>query len=703
MVQKKNKDIDLSINKANIALIGLDTQDKSVNIITDDFVKQFNAILDQVEQQKSLKGLVVYSKKPGQFIAGADLTQILAISDTQVAFEKSRQGQMLMQRIEDLSIPSVAAIDGTCLGGGLELAMACSYRIASDTSKTQMALPEVQIGILPGWGGTQRLPKLIGLTSALDVILTGKRIDAKKAYRMQLVDDVLPQTQLLDFAQRLILEGKHILPKKKKPSLTEKVMLVLQNNAAFRQKVIYPKAKSSILKNTQGFYPAPLTALEVIEKTYQKRSSIPYDIEAQGLAKLLSSDVCKYLVQLFLDIEAKKKVEFTSKASTIKEVAVLGAGVMGGGLAQLFAHKNYHVRLKDIQSHALSKAMSIANKLFSQLQKRKKISEQEKIQKLLNISPSLEYAGLAKADFVLEAVVENMEIKKSVFDDVVKVAHNDAIIASNTSALSINEMSKSVKKSGQFIGMHFFNPVHKMPLVEIIPASKTTQKTLATTYKLALSLGKTPVIVQDSPGFLVNRILGIYLNEALQMAHEGINIAVIDKAIEKFGMPMGPFELLDEVGIDVGYKVGTFLKSQFDYFPAAAKEIEKMIDKNLLGKKSGQGFYLHKQKKQLNKNIPFAQNLSKLSSQVIQQRLIFVMLNEAARCLEAKIVETARDIDIAMILGTGFPPFRGGLCAYAKSIGLETLNKELKIMSLKHGPQFEPNSHLKDLIKSASV
>ncbi|MCI5072225.1 3-hydroxyacyl-CoA dehydrogenase NAD-binding domain-containing protein [bacterium] len=702
MVQNKNKDINLSITKANVALIGLDTQNKSVNIITDDFVKQFNAILDQVEQHKTLKGLVIYSQKTGQFIAGADLTQILTISDTQIAFEKSRQGQVLMKRIEDLKVPSVAVIDGICLGGGLELALACDYRIASDTSKTQMALPEVQIGILPGWGGTQRLPQLIGLTSALDMILTGKRINAKKALRLQLVNAVLPQAQLLDYAQRLILEGDGILPKKKKASLSERLMQTLQNNAVFRQKVIYPKAKKTILKNTQGFYPAPLEALDVIEKTYQKKSSIAYDIEAQGLAKLLSSDVCKYLVQLFLDIEAKKKTDFNSKATEIQEVAVLGAGVMGGGLAQLFAHKNYSVRLKDIQSHALHKAMNIANKLFSQLLKRKKISPQEKIQKLLNISPSLEYAGLEKADFILEAVVENMDVKKSVFKEVMTVSNSDAIIASNTSALSINEMSKSVKKPSNFIGMHFFNPVHKMPLVEIIPASKTTQKTLASTYKLALALGKTPVVVQDSPGFLVNRILGIYLNEALQMAHEGINIAVVDKAIKKFGMPMGPFELLDEVGIDVGYKVGTFLKSQFDYFPPAAKEIEKMIDQNLLGKKSGQGFYWHKNKKQINKAIPFTQNLSKISSQVIQQRLMFVMLNEAARCLEAEIVESARDIDIAMILGTGFPPFRGGLCAYAKSIGLETLHKELKILSLKHGPQFEPNACLKDLIKAAS-
>lgn len=682
------KNISYDLRDQGIVHVYLDAENTSANVINASWVEELNEILTEIRGLKQeVNGLIFFSRKEKIFVAGADIQEIKKISDPQQAFEVARRGQILMQNIEDLPFPTVAAINGTCVGGGLELALACTYLIGSE--QAQVALPEVKLGLIPGWGGTQRLPRRTGLIKAIELISTGKMLDARRAEKYGILDGVTRDSDLERLAMGFI--QKTYRKRAQKTTLSN----VIENNGFLRARLIIPKARRSILAQTKGRYPAPLAALHVLEKTYGRSHPHNYEIEAQKLAETLTSETCKNLVALFLSMEGARKKVFDKNASEIKTVGVLGAGIMGGGIAHAFIKKDIPTFVKDLSSEAVAKAFHIVCRLIDKEAQKKKWHPSMVEQKRLLFSPVQATGDFKNKDLIVEAVLEDINVKKSVFQDLEKKITKKTLIASNTSALSITEMGSALKYPERFLGLHFFNPVPKMPLVEIVVGEKTSEATIATAYKAMVEIGKTPILVKDRPGFLVNRILVLYLLEALRMLEEGGQIDRIDHTIKKFGFPMGPFELIDEVGIDVASKVGYFLCDAFDYFPEAPQALARFVDNKLLGKKSGRGFYLHDSKKRppnqtfLEKSIPqYGRN--NFSPDEIELRLTYLFLNECQRCLDEKVVETEAEVDLAMILGTGFPPFRGGPMRLKHKIGGKKLRETLESLQGKYGPHFAP-------------
>lgn len=687
--------ITLNIEK-DIAWVGFDMKDKSVNVFNRESLDDFSKCVQHLHGQTQLKGVVIYSNKKNQFIAGADILEIANIKDPASGADKARIGQDLMQSIENLKVPVVAAINGPCIGGGLELALACTYRIVSDSPKVKLQLPEVQLGILPGFGGTQRLPQWVGLTKALNIILTGKSIFPKTALKSGLIDDIVPEVLLFKAALKWIKKGT----RKARPYKLPKAQQWLERFPPF-QKIVFSKAKKNVLKKTQGHYPAPLKALDVIEKTFGKHDPHGFDIEAEKLGRLAASPTCKSLVALLQATENIKKISFDHPAQPIHNVGVIGAGVMGAGIVQLFAQKKRNVRLKDISLKAIEKGMSQIFKTVQKSHGKKRLKPHAPNEVMRRISFTTQDDGFHKTQLILEAIVEDIKIKQTVLSDISKHVSNDTIIATNTSALSVSEIAKAVDNPKRVVGLHFFNPVDKMPLIEIIQGEQTSMQTLSTAFSLALALGKTPILVADKPGFLVNRILGIYLAESLFMAEQGMSIQSIDSAMKQFGMPMGPFELMDEVGIDIAHHVGTFLGQSFSYFPTPSQTLTKLIEAKRLGKKSGLGFYQHKKKKQLDLSyiktlgLPDGQSGEKeYLARHIVDRLVLLMGNEAFRCLEEKVVQSEQDVDVGMVLGTGFAPFRGGLIRYMRSRNLEQVKSLLHGFAQTHGQHYDPCTYL---------
>jgi len=690
--------LDLHIEN-DVAWVGLDMKDKTVNVFNGESMAELSKCTRHLHGQNQLKGVVIYSKKKDQFIAGADISEIANIQDPASGADKARIGQDLMQSIENLQVPVVAAINGPCIGGGLELALACTYRIVSDSPNLKLQLPEVQLGILPGFGGTQRLPKWVGLVQALDMILTGKSVFPKKALKIGLIDDIVPRVLLFKTALKWIHKGRRT----PHPYKLSKLHTFLQKLPPV-QKIIFSKAQKNILKKTNGHYPAPLKALDLIQKTFSKDEPLAYDMEAEKLGRLAASPTCKSLVALFQATEKIKKTSFDHPAQPIHNTAVMGVGVMGAGIAQLFAQKKRNVRLKDISYQALEKGLSHIFRNLEKTRKKRRLPRSTTERVMHRLSFTTDNKGFHKTQLLIEAIVEDIGIKQKVLGELAQLFSNDTIIATNTSALSVSEIAKAIPHPERVVGLHFFNPVDKMPLIEIIQGDQTSPQTIASVYALALSLGKTPILVADRPGFLVNRILGIYLAEATCMAEEGISIQSIDNAMKNFGMPMGPFELMDEVGIDIAHHVGKFLGTSFDYFPTPTQMLSKLMDAKRLGKKNGLGFYKHQKTKQLDTRFINSLDLpnptdveNELRARQIVDRLVLLMGNEAFRCLEENVVQTEQDVDIGMVLGTGFAPHHGGLIRYIRSRNLEQVKAQLEAFSHTLGRHFQPCQKLIDL------
>ncbi|MCP5079546.1 MAG: fatty-acid oxidation protein subunit alpha, partial [Psychromonas sp.] len=642
------------------------------------------------------------------FIAGADINEIKDIRTVDEAYEKAGFGQRILHQIALLPFPSLAVINGACVGGGCELALACSYRIISDDKKAVIGLPEVSLGIIPGFGGCVRLPKLIGLQAALQLILTAKVIPAKKALRLKLVDAIYNHALSRDFIDNFIKQliddnrFKNTILKKRNKSLSQKL---LEDNALGRQ-LIFKKASQNLLEKTKGHYPAPIKALQVIEAITDMNVEDALDAELHGFAEVAITDISKNLIQLFFTNEALKKESGVSdkhtQPSIIHNSAVLGAGVMGGGIAWLFSKNDKDVRLKDIEWDAVAKGYQTASQYYQQMKKFRKIKPNQIRYKMNHIAGCVNYNGFKQIDIVVEAVVENIKVKKSVLAEVEEQLPDHAILASNTSSLSITEMASDLKRPENMIGMHFFNPVNRMPLVEVIPGEKTSQQTIATTVKLAKQLGKTPIVVGNCAGFLVNRILIPMLNEAALILQEGGNVLHIDEAIEQFGLPMGPFVLADEVGIDIGFHVATILEDAYGERMKVAGIFNHIFhEEKLLGKKAGAGFYKHQKKSPIryNKNIDAILTFYRSDNHItttsfnheqIVDRCILVMVNEAVRCLQEEIIEKPAYLDMAMLMGTGFPAFRGGLLKYADDRGLQNICDKLTELSKLYGERFEP-------------
>jgi 3-hydroxyacyl-CoA dehydrogenase/enoyl-CoA hydratase/3-hydroxybutyryl-CoA epimerase len=702
----------LEVDSQQIATLTFDLPGEKVNKFDRATTQELKEVLATLTARTDIKALLIKSGKPGIFIAGADIAEIRDVTDPALGEKVALDGQAIFNVLDALPYPTVALIDGVCVGGGFELALACDYRIATDNEKITIGLPEIKLGILPGWGGTQRLPKLVGLQRSLDIILAGKTVSANKAFKMGLVDAVVPSVFLMERTQAFL---KKLYPSDLRKINDRRTPQGLMNKflekTLMGRSMIFSQALKTLKAQTKGQYPAPVKALQVIKQTYRMPLQKGLAFEAKALGELIPTAVSKNLIHVFYLNEAAKKNtgvgEAKLKPQTVERAAVIGAGVMGGGIAQLFAAKNIPVRLKDIKWEFVAKGLESAAKVFDGMVKRKRITRRERDLQMAAITGTIENTGLSLVDFAVEAIVEDITIKQKVLADVETKLKPSAVLASNTSSLSITAMGEVLKRPENFVGFHFFNPVHRMPLVEIIRGGKTSDQTVASAVAFAKLLGKTPIVCRDKEGFVVNRILLPYLNEAAHLLSEGHSMESVDQAMLDFGMPMGPVTLSDEVGNDVGYKVAKILEHAFGERMQVDALIQKIYDKKLFGKKSGKGFYIHprKGKRYPNPEIKtlLPQGVNKTDAADILDRMVLLMVNEAALILEEGIAATAADIDIGMIFGTGFPPFKGGLCRYADNRGISEIVTRLKELETKYGQRFKPAGLLMSLAKESRV
>ncbi len=694
--------------KNKIAYLVFDYPNEKFNKLSTPVMQSLDRAADQMRAQaSSIDACVISSAKDGIFIVGADIEEIKNMTDAKAGEQAASRGQAVFAKIEQLPFPVVVLINGISMGGGTELALACHYRLATDSPKTKIALPEVMLGIIPGFGGTQRMPRLIGLQRALPLILSGKTLDAVRAYKNGLVDKVIPSAFAERYADefvREILAGKHskYIEHRKVKGFFNIFLETLGKG------IIYSQALKSVLKETKGRYPAPLRALQAVREGFSKPLAEGLEIEARYLGEMVATPISKNLIRIFRLTEDIKKSTGVAgksiKAPSITYAGVLGAGVMGGGIAYLFSNNNVEVRLKDINHPAVALGLDAAKKLYDRQLKSRRLTKPEFKRKMSLISGTLDYQGFGRCEVVVEAIVENMDIKKKVIAEISPNLNRNCILASNTSSLSITEMAKASKSPENFIGMHFFNPVHRMPLVEIIRGKRTSDSAVAAIYAFAKKLGKTPIVVKDGPGFLVNRLLMPYLNEAGFLLEEGVRVDMLDKAMTDFGMPMGPCLLLDEIGIDVAYKVGKIFESAFGSRVQGSHAVEKLHQDQRLGKKGKLGFYIHAGKSAAVDEKIYSliqpEVAAALTPEEMVERMTYTMVNEAAMCLSEGIVGSVDDIEIGMIFGTGFPPFRGGLMRYADSEGIDKIVMRLEEFSQRFGVRFRPCDYLIQMNKS---
>ena len=694
-----------------ILKVRIDRRDKSANALSKAMLEEFERLIAEIRRNVAVRGVMFLSGKSGSFIVGADVTEMKTMTGGAEAAELSKLGQRVFELLETLHIPTIALISGACLGGGLEFAMSCRYRIADDHVKTLLGLPEVKLGLIPGWGGTVRLPKLVGLVEALPMILTGRMLSGRQARSKGLVHDMVPIEALPFVGEDLLrtvikLGTARGIFKRPKRSLIARLTESFPplRNFAFR------KAEGAVRHETKGNYPAPLAAIEALRTGFRQSPSIGFAAESAAIGRLADAPVTRECLRLFfLQEDAKKPAAIIEGAARpLTDAAVLGAGSMGAGIALLMAQKGIWTRLKDLKPEFLANGMSTARKLIQSDLKRKKVTSLQASDTLDRLRPTTDYSGFNQTDIVIEAIVENLPIKQQVFRALADATSSNTVLATNTSSLLVRDIAEGIPHPERIVGLHFFNPPHQMPLVEIIRTDQSSPAAIATAFALTQRLGKTAVIVKDCPGFLVNRLLAPYMNEAGWLLLEVADPLEIDRAAVAFGLPMGPLALTDLVGLDVAQHVATNLHAAYGerMLPAplwaALKEIaatEPNAAKSLL---IGNGAT-----KKLNPAVRRAIDKVRQSGtfsipggtptrEELTQRMIFPIINEAARCLEEGIVAKSEDIDLAMVFGTGFAPFRGGPMRYGESIGFAKIVETLE--KLANGrPRLAPSDALKRL------
>ncbi len=683
-----------------IAVITIDVPGEAQNTLNAALVEPLMAEVDHLAEDGALKGLIFMSGKPGSFIAGADINMLQRCQSAAEVTELSAGGQVFFNKIEALKVPAVAAIDGACLGGGLELALACHARVATNSPKTVLGLPEVMLGLLPGSGGTQRLPRLIGLPQALDLMLTGKQVRAGKARKLGLVDEVVPSTILLDAAVKRVqkLFG-HSLKRERKRSAKD---WALEGNK-FGRKVVFDQARKTVMAQTKGNYPAPLKILEVVQIGQEQGFEAGLKAEAQAFGELAMTPEARQFMNIYFATTAMKKdtgVEDPNvKARPVKRVAVLGAGLMGAGIGYVTLSKaGIPVRLKDVKADGLGRGVAHINDEIQKRLKRRALTPYEAGVQRSRLTATLDYSGFKHVDMVIEAVFEDLNLKHQMVKDIEANCPAHTIFATNTSSIPISDIAQAAQRPENVIGMHYFSPVEKMPLLEVIATEKTSPEVIATTVETGKKQGKTVIVVKDGAGFYVNRILTPYLNEATRLLSEGVPIDRIDRTLVQFGFPVGPFALLDEVGIDVGSKVAPILHEAFGERMKPVDSADKMLADGRYGKKSKKGFYKYestkkKGKKEVDESVytllGVAPNNEMTESEIID-RTVLLMINEAALCHEEGVIRSLRDGDIGAIFGIGFPPFRGGPFRYADSRGIKQIVDRLRELEAKHGMRYAP-------------
>ena len=665
-----NKHWSMETDDTGIAWLRFDKADASVNVLSAEVMIELEATLKPLEAN-SPRGLVIYSGKQSGFIMGADITEFSSVTTPELGYEVTRRGQQLFDRIENLGCPTVSAINGFCLGGGLELAMSTVYRVALANKKPILGLPEVQLGLHPGFGGTVRVIQICGVRPGMQIMLTGKPITVEKGRRIGLVDRIAAEDNWRQAAKELIASGRP----KHRPPVLERIL-----NLGLVRPFIKPMLiKQVASKARKEHYPAPYTMIDL----WARHGASPksgYEAEARSFADLMCSDTSKNLVRVFF-LQNKLKGQGNKPARKIENVHVVGAGVMGGDIAAWCALRGLNVTLQDRAEEYIKPAIERAHKMYA-----KRIrDDNDRAAATARLKSDVDGAGVASADLVIEAIYENLEAKQSLYATLEKDMQQGAILATNTSSIRLQELRTGLREPQRFIGLHFFNPVAQLPLVEVVRCEDTVQDVLDSGFAFVKGIGKFPLECASAPGFVVNRILAPYMTEAMYLVGEGVSLPAIDKVAVKFGMPMGPIELVDSVGLDVVTHVSEVLGTQMQ--GPVVEQMSKMLEDGHLGRKSGQGFYTWQDGK-----AQKPADDGKQPGADAEDRLILAMVNEAVACLSDAIVTDADLLDAGVIFGTGFAPFRGGPINYARSRGVENVVARLKELAATHGARFEPHS-----------
>ena len=716
---KPDGPLSVEVTSEGVAVITYDVPGASMNTLRADFVDAFTRMVGEIEHNPDVRAAVLVSGKKDSFIVGADITMLDAVTSVDDAEAMSRRGHDAIARLAHCSKPVVAAVHGQALGGGFEVALACHARVLSSSPKTMLGLPEVQLGLLPGLNGLQRLAALTNLQVALDHGLTGKNMRADKARKLGVANEMVPEAILrqvaIELALRLAQEGE---PKRKKATgsaaLTE---AALEKNPVGR-KILFHQARETLRKKTGGHYPAPERIVDVLESWANDGFEASLGVEVRAFAELVASDVSASLRSIFFATTALKKDSGVDdeavKARPVTKIAMLGAGLMGAGIAYVSIGKGYTVRLKDRDHASVGRGVKYIADILDGQVKRKRLRKPDRAANMARLSTTTDYSGMRHADVVIEAVFEDLELKRRVLREVEEACAPGVIFASNTSSIPIARIAEASKAPENVVGMHYFSPVHKMPLLEIIRTDETSDEVVATAVAIGKRQGKTVIVVNDGVGFYTSRILGPYMNEASYMLTEGVAIDVIDKAMTSFGWPVGPLTLVDEVGIDVASHVGPIMLEAFGARMTPPPTVSRLVDDGRKGRKNDKGFYLYgaaAKKKGKGKHVDESvygvlglalpdKKRQPLRIEEIQERCNLQFVNEALHCWGEGILRSPRDGDIGAIFGLGFPPFLGGPFRWVDRLGASEVLRRINAYHDRFGPRWAPAPALVEMAKS---
>ena len=701
--------VRLSMLDADVAALTLDLPNKGANVLSQSVLDEIDKHLDQLQIREDLAGLVIRSGKPGMFVAGADLREFVAAKNPtrEQTIDIATRGREVFQRLSNCPFVTVAAIDGICVGGGAELAIWCDRRIMTTNPKAQFGFPEVKLGLFPGWGGTVRAPRIAGLGNAVELITSGEAIDGRTALQMELISDLVPSDKLDAAAIALVrseAQAKEYLADRQR---WHKPIDMDETELGF----LGATASAYIQGQTKGHYPAPLAALEVLLGAAGVDADAAGEMEAEAFADLFGTPINRALLNVFFLSDRNKKdtgVAADVKPREVKSVGIFGAGIMGAGIAAAVVKREVPVTITDAAAPALAGGVQ---KILEEVSYNKQTKGSDS-QRMLKFAPLVNATTLdaeyKNCDLVIEAVIENPKAKGDLYQRIEPLLGEHTILASNTSAISIGRLAEKLKRPERFCGIHFFNPVRKMPLVEVIRGPKTSDETVATAVAFAKAVGKSPIVVNDGPGFLVNRLLLPYMNEALELILEGVEIKAIESAAKSFGMPMGPITLYDVVGLDTAYYAGQVMHEAFPDRIGESPLLLAMVKAGRLGQKAGVGFFAYKDKKE-GRGAPdptladvvkhLLRGQTRLSEQQIVERLFLPMVLEATRILEEQKVRDPRDVDLGLIYGIGFPPFKGGLLFWADTLGPAKIVEMLKPYE-SLGKRYQPTPMLVEMAKN---
>jgi 3-hydroxyacyl-CoA dehydrogenase/enoyl-CoA hydratase/3-hydroxybutyryl-CoA epimerase len=699
-----------------VAILLMDRHDEGMNTLGEEFVRELDSAVDRLEQD-DVKAVVIGSSKP-DFLAGADMRMFAEFASTDEAVDALTALHSIHGRIEALHVkagkPVVAAISGACLGGGLELALTASMRICTDIPRTQLGQPEVQSGVLPGAGGTQRLPALVGLQTGLEMIVGGRPVRARKAKKIGLVDEVVPVEVLLEVSTRRATEAIGASPKRasflSKLNLGSAQKLALEKNPAGR-KLLFKKATEQMMAQTHGHYPAPRRAIEAVQIGVEQGRVAGFAAEIRFFAELVQTPESRALLSLFFGSQELKRdsgIDTDTPPHAVDDIAVIGGGLMGGGVAAVSTlNANASVRIKEVDNAGVGRGLSYVNRVVSKRAKRRRMSEFQVDQILNRVTGSTTWHGFGSTDLVIEAVFEDLDLKRSIVKDVEASTGPETVFASNTSSLPITAIAEGASRPENIVGMHYFSPVEKMPLLEVITTPQTADWVTATAVAVGKRQGKTVIVVNDGVGFYTTRVLGPYTNEAAFLLEDGASVEDIDGAMTSWGFPVGPLLLADEVGIDVGAHIAVILSDAFGDRMSGPSLMAGLIDDDRKGRKNGRGFYRYEdgERKGVDETVYEALGLGERKSiprDEIQDRLTLAFINEAALCLEEGILRSARDGDIGAVFGLGYPPFKGGPFWTVDQMGADVVVKKLEALAEKHGDRFAPAQILKDHAESGA-